>query len=462
MKLTVIGGAGVRTPLLMSALARRQEAIGLDSVVLMDLDESKLELFGPLSRYVAESVGGTFTLSWTSDAREALTGAGAVITTIRGGSEHGRVVDESIALQHGVLGQETTGPGGFAMALRSIPAVSVYAAMMRDICPDAWLMNFTNPAGLVAQGLTEAFPDLKIVGICDTPIGLHREVAAAFGRPAEEVPIRFAGLNHLSWLLSAEVDGENVVPRIVADPSLIARIHQLGLFEPELIRLIGSLPNEYLYFYYYREQALGHIQAAGETRGRQVQRLSAELLRDLAEIVPAEHPQRAWTRYRQYLNSRHGTYMSTETGGATHFAAPEEAEEERTPTAEEGEGYAGVALDILTAAQGHESRMVANVPNRGAIPGMRDDDVVEIACRCDSSGLHPLPSGPLPEDALLLMQQVKRYERLTVEAIRTHSRELAVEALMAHPLVGSYSLARGLVTDYLEAHRDAVGEWPAA
>jgi 6-phospho-beta-glucosidase len=182
------------------------------------------------------------------------------------------------------------------------------------------------------------------------------------------------------------------------------------------------------------------------------------LIGDLRRIDPATHPERAWERFTAYLDSRHGTYMAAETAsGGMH------AEEKGEPKkkGEEGEGYAGVALDIVTSSQGEAREIVANVPNRGAVPGMADDDVVEVACRSDRSGLHPIPLDSVPQDALLLMQQVKRYERLTVEAVRTRSRECAVEALMNHPLVGSYSLARSLVDAYLDAHRQYVGEWAA-
>jgi 6-phospho-beta-glucosidase len=440
----------------MPAFARRQRELDLEDVVLVDQDEARLSMMGPLCRYVAERNDAEFDLRWTSDAREGLEGAGAVITTIRVGGEQGRVLDETIALERGVLGQETTGPGGFAMALRTIPAVARYAEMMQSICPDAWLLNFTNPAGLVAQALTLRFPEMKIVGICDTPSGMHRRVAAAFGLPATEVPVRFFGLNHLSWMAEAMVDGENVVPRVIADPALARQVPELALFDGDLLRLLGMLPNEYLYFYYYREQALAHIQTAGETRGEQVRRLSASLLHDLRESDPAANPERAWRRYRSYLNNRHGTYMATETASAGMLA--EEADEP-AEDGDEGEGYAGVALDILTATSGEPRNLVVNVPNRGAIPGMQHDDVVEVACRVDADGIWPIPIPPVHEDELLLMRQVKRYERLTVEAVSTHSRECAVRALMSHPLVGSYSLAGSLVDAYLSAHAEHVGQW---
>lgn len=453
MKLTVIGGGGVRAPLLMPALARRQEVIDLQEVVLLDTDEAKLQAIGALTQWAADRCGAAYTVVRTSDPVSALTGADAVITTLRAGSEDARVQDERIALENGVLGQETTGAGGFAMALRTVPAVSSYARMMRDYCPDAWLLNFTNPAGLVAQALTEEFPDLKVVGICDSPGGLWRAVASAFGRSIVDVPVRFFGLNHLSWMAEARVDGENVVPRIIADDRLRDRVPEVAYFDPDLLRLIGLLPNEYLYYYYYRDRAVANIRAAGETRGEQVRRLSATLARDLREIDPVANPAAAWERYRQYLGERHGTYMAAETGTTSERNTTEEE------PSYEGEGYAGVALDILAAAGGQPATLIANVPNRGAITGMADDDVVETVCRCDDSGLCPIEQGEPPPDELLLMQQVKRYERLTVQAIRERSRDLATEALMVHPLIGSYSVAQGLVDAYLAAHREHVGEW---
>ncbi|HEX6509804.1 MAG TPA: glycoside hydrolase [Chloroflexota bacterium] len=455
MKLTVIGGAGVRSPLLMPALARRQGAIDLRQVVLVDRDEAKLEVMGPLCRYSAQRAGGEFEVAWTADARDALPGSSAVITTIRPGAEAGRVADERIALEHGVLAQETTGAGGFAMALRTIPAVTEIARQMQELCPDAWLLNFTNPAGLVVQALVTSFPDLKIVGICDTPTSMRRQVAAAFGRTAPEISVRFFGLNHLSWMAEATVDGENLVPRLLEDPALTSRLPELALFDRPLLQMLGMLPNEYLYFYYYRDRATANIGAAAETRGRQVQRLSGKLLRDLREIDPARRPEAAWDRYMRYLDSRHGTYLAMESGRDTERDAPPEKEEQ----GDEGEGYGGVAIDILATAAGGESELVVNVPNQGAIPGMSADDVVEVACRCDSAGLHPLALDTVPEDELLLMQAVKRYERLTVEAVATHSRERAVEALMVHPLVGSYTAAQSLVDAYLAEHRQDVGDW---
>lgn len=455
MKLTVIGGAGVRMPLFIQSLVRRAPAMGVERVTLMDEQEEKLRLIGALCRDLVRRAGEPVTLEMTTDAREALRGASFVVTTIRAGNEAGRVLDERIALRHGVLGQETTGPGGFAMALRSIPAILRYADLMAEICPEAWLLNFTNPAGLVAQAIAMARPAMRVAGICDTPPSMTRAVAAALGHAVEDLEFSFFGLNHLSWLAAARLKGEDLLPRLLADDALLTSLPDEP-FDPALMRLVGMIPNEYLYYYYYRERAVANILAAGESRGEQVARLSARLIDDLRAADPERDPERGFAVYRAYLGTRRGSYMAAETGGRIERGADE------ATLASEHEGYAGVALAVMGAAtSGGRHRLILNVPNRGALHGMRDEDVVETACEVDAQGAHPLPAGPIPEHALLLMQQVKRYERLTVDAIATRSRDLAVQALMAHPLVGSYSLATALVDEYLAAHRAFVGEWEA-
>lgn len=453
MKLTIIGGGGVRTPLFITGLARKAAALGLEQVTLMDEQEEKLRLIGALCRHLLHQAGDPVKLELTTDPRHALTGADFVVTTIRVGNEAGRALDERIALRHGVLGQETTGPGGFAMALRSIPAILGYADLMAELCPTAWLLNFTNPAGLVAQAIADARPGMRVAGICDTPPTMLRVVSEALGHAPEELDVTFFGLNHLSWLASARFQGEDLLPGLLADDNALRALPDEP-FDPALTRLVGMIPNEYLYYYYYREQAVANILAADESRGEQVARLSGKLIEDLRTIDPEAHPEQGMAAYRAYLGTRRGSYMAAETGGQMDRGADELA------LAEGNEGYAGVALAVMGAVvAGGRHRLILNVPNRGAITGMADDDVVEAVCEVDGTGAHPVPVGTVPEHALLLMQQVKRYERLTVAAIAGRSRSFAVEALMAHPLVGSYSLATALVDEYLAAHAPYVGHW---
>ena len=455
MKLTIIGGGGVRTPLFIQALLKRAPALGLKTVALMDLQEEKLRLIGALCQELVRRAGDPVELQLTTDPRAALAGAGFVVTTIRVGNEAGRVLDERVALRHGVLGQETTGPGGFAMALRSIPAILGYADLMAELCPEAWLLNFTNPAGLVAQAIAVARPNMRVAGICDTPNSMIREVAHALGEPAENLDIGFFGLNHLSWVTHARRDGKDLLPKLLASDALLGAMGDFP-FDPALVRLIGMIPNEYLYYYYYRERAVANIIAAGSTRGEQVLALSRALLDNLRAADPERHPERGMAVFQQYILTRRSSYMAAETGGTIDRSA----EIEQTLSQEGGEGYAGVALAVMAAVvAGGTHKLVLNVPNNGALPTLRDDDVIESICDVDAAGARPQQAGELPEPALRLVQQVKLYERLTVQAAARRSRDLAVQALMAHPLVGSYSLATVLVEEYLAAHSDFVGRW---
>ena len=460
MKLTLIGGGGVRSPLFVSTALRWHARIGLSELCLFDIDARKLALFGALCRELVRRGGDPFTLTTTTDARQALSGVAHAVTAIRVGFEQGRALDERIALRHGVLGQETTGPGGFAMALRSIPAILGYAELLQQLSPGAWMFNFTNPAGLVTQALREAGYE-RTVGICDGANAAQSSLAQWACVPESRLRAEVFGLNHLSWCRSAWLDGEDLLPKALNDDAYL--LHAQRLFEPALVRMLGMHLNEYLYYYYYAEQALGAITAQAQTRGEEILELNTRLIEQLEETGVERAPERALRAFFGYEQRRGATYMHYARGGtgaaeADHppifDASNEDAgifDAEIPPEA--GEGYAGVALGLIEALQtGRPLYTALNVPNQGAIPGMLDEDVVEVSCRVDGSGVHPLPVGAVPAPQLGLMQAVKLYERLTLQAIRDHSRQLAVQALMAHPLVLSYSRASSLVAEYLAAH----------
>jgi 6-phospho-beta-glucosidase len=457
MKLTLIGGGGVRAPLFVMTLLRWQERIGATELCLMDIDERKLGLIGALCRELAHRAGDPFTIRTTTDAQEALTGADHVVTTIRAGFEQARATDERIALRHGVLGQETTGPGGFAMALRSIPAILGYAQLMQEVSPTAWMYNFTNPAGLVTQALRDdGFT--RTIGICDGANGGQAAIASWAGVEMRQVRSEVFGLNHLSWCRQAWIEGQDVLPLALGDERFL-REHQ-RLFAPELVRMIGMHLNEYLYYYYYAEQALAAISGEGMTRGEEIVELNHRLLEQLEVIGVERDPERALRTFFGYEKRRGATYMHYAYGGQRIEEANRKQIFDTDIPTEAGEGYAGVALSIIEALESGKPLYTAlNIPNEGSISGMAADDVVEVSSCVDSSGVHPLEIGTVPAPQLRLMQAVKLYERLTVQSVREHSRALAIEALMAHPLVLSYSRAKLLVDEFLAAHRAYVGEW---
>lgn len=458
MKITVLGGGGVRTPLLVAAVMRRAARIGLRELCLMDIDADKLQLAGQLSRIVGTLLGSDLKITTTTDPRQAMSGAAYVITSIRVGNEQGRILDERIALRYGVLGQETTGPGGFAMALRSIPALLGYARLIEEYSPGAWMFNFTNPAGLVTQALYDS-GFKRTVGICDgANAGQHAAAHHLHVEPGE-IRAEVFGLNHLSWVRRLWYKGEDVLPRLLADPSFVSG-SSMNIFPPALIEHTGMWINEYLYYYYAADQAVRSIHADEMTRGEEIKELNSRLLEQLRAFDVEAQPERALRIYHHYNQRRGATYMHYARANAPSMEEADQSAVEGMFDASEGEGYAGVALDLIEAMQRNETLYTAvNVPNAGAITPMRESDVVEVSCVVDRDGVRPLAVGQIPEAQAALMRSVKHYERLTVEAALTRSRRTAILALMAHPLVLSYPLAEKLVDDYLVAHAAHLGDW---
>lgn len=454
IKLTIIGGGGVRTPRLIPSLVKRAERLGLRQLVLMDNDAEKLDLIGGLCRSMA--VDAPFDITLTTDAREAISGAQHVITAIRPGLEAGRALDERICFDHGVLGQETTGAAGFAMAMRSIPAILNYARLVSELgAPGAWIYNFTNPAGLVAQALHDAGVT-RIVGICDSANGAQHAVSRFLKTPMNRVHHTVYGLNHLSWTRSVRVDpdadgkgGEEVFPALLFDQSFVQSTH-MQMFAPGLRAWQSAFLNEYLHYFYHRDEALAALLKKPETRGQETMRLTHSLLERLR--ILRDDPEGSLQAYRDVMGQRGRTYMAHARGGADRV--------KMEPVGDDEEGYAAVALGCVEAIQNNILHYTGlNVPNAGAIEGMAADDVVEVGCWIDAEGIRPEPVGVVRPDQLLLMQSVKQYERLAARAILQRDRGLAVQALAVHPLVGSYPLAEKLVSAFLMAHAPIVGDW---
>jgi 6-phospho-beta-glucosidase len=457
MKLTVIGGGSVRSPRLIPSLVHRAAKLDLQELWLMDIDGDKLQLIGGLCQAMARQMNAPFKVVLTTDAREAIEGASHIITSIRPGFEQGRATDERIAFKHGVLGQETTGAAGFAMAMRSLPAILDYCRLADEIAPGAWFYNFTNPAGLVAQGLHYAGVQ-RVIGICDSANGAQNAASRYLNVPLAQVRHQVFGLNHLSWTRSVRVDpdpdgqgGEEVLPALLSDPTFIQSTH-MAMFDPDLRESLGMYLNEYLHYFYHRDEALATLLAKPETRGEEVIHLTNELMERLKAVDAANNAEAGLAVWHEVMGKRTGSYMAH----ARHDAP----RPKMAPVGGDDEGYSGVALGCVQAIQTGEVLFTGlNVPNNGTIAGMEDDDVVEVSCTVDAQGPHPIAVGEVPEGQYLLMRDIKRYERLAAQSILQRSRKLAVEALTAHPLIGSYPLSKALVNDFLEAHRDLIGTW---
>jgi 6-phospho-beta-glucosidase len=449
MKIAVLGAAGVRTPLIVRAMAGRAR-LELDELALMDTDGDRLEIIAALTDSLAGRL--PFQVIRTTDAAVALRDADFVITTFRVGGIESRIIDERVPLSLGVLGQETTGPGGFAMGLRTLPVLFDYLSMMETLCPDAWLINFANPAGMLAEAAVRA-GWRRTVGICDAPSGMTRMGARLLNIPAEDIHLDYFGLNHLGWIRAAYYRGQNLLPQFFDPESEMGRQALPGLpFDRDFLRSLGMVPNEYLYYYYHARQAVQNILTAGETRGEQVAALNRALFDQLGGLRARNNPHGMLAAYRNYLDARQRTYMTGETG-MSHALPGEDV------IADEEHGYAGVALDLIESLNGAGSRrMILNVANRGSITGMDAQDVVEVPAIVGEDYVQPLAVGEAPSHCLGLMLVVKAFEQLTIQAALENSYEAALHALTIHPLVQDVGLARRILDGYITEH---AGIFPA-
>ena len=448
MKLVILGGGGFRVPLVHGALLRDSAQRRVTEVVLHDTDATRLAVMRQVLAAQADALAGARGTSSTSpeppavtattDLDRALDGADFVFSAMRVGGLEGRTADERIALDLGLLGQETTGPGGVGYGLRTVPVALDVAERVRRHAPDAWVINFTNPAGLVTQAMQSVLGD-RVVGICDSPLGLAKRAAGALGRDLADLEIDYAGLNHLGWLTALRLDGRDLLPDLLADEAALGAIEEGHLFGTEWLRDLGCLPNEYLFYYYFTRDAIAQIAGAAQTRGEYLVDQQAAFY-----AAVAGSPGQAWQRWDAVRRERNATYMQetreSSDGGDSH---------ERSAADVEGGGYEGVALALMAAiARDEPARLILNVRNAGAVPGLPDDAVVEVPCSVDASGPVPARVSPLTGHALGLVQQVKAVDELVIRAATEQSRSLAVQAFALHPLVDSVTVARELVTAY--------------
>jgi len=457
MKLTFIGAGGVRTPLVIQSILAFQNRLPLDTVCMMDIDPERLELM-KLACKPRLANGAKFNIEWTTDAKKAISGADFIVTTFREGSLESRVIDEQVPLKYGVLGQETTGPGGFAMALRTVPVILKYVEMIRKWAPNAWLLNFTNPAGILTEAITRIAGFEHAVGICDNPSAMLRAAAGFLKVEPDKLFPEYYGINHLGWMRALYLNGKNMVPQMICAIKESGEFLEHFPFDINEIEALGSIPNEYVYFYYYPKKSVDNLLRSGQSRAMQILPFNQELYASLRRIRDEEEdPKKIQAVYLHYLAQRQGTYMTLETGQQTQLISDFEKEKEQEMVEvmdESAEGYSAVALNIIEALTAKPKVMILNVPNRGALPGMADDDVVETTVLVGNGVIRPFAMGTLPYADLGLMKTVKAYERLTIDAAVKDSYPLALKALTLHPLVPGYDIAKNILDDYLAQHGD--------
>ena len=412
LKIAVVGGGSTYTPELVEGFATREDRLPLDELVLFDVDQERLGVVGGLAGRMLARAGWGGRLVQTGRLQEAIDGADFVVVQLRVGGQAMRLVDETLPLEFGCVGQETTGPGGFAKALRTVPVVLELAEeTARRGAAGAWLVDFTNPVGIVTQALLDQ--GHRAIGLCNSAIGFQRQFAAHLGVPPERVELEHVGLNHLTWERAVRVDGVDRLPELLdRHGEEIAR--DLGL-PVALLRTLGVVPSTYLRYYYATSEVLDE-QRRRPSRAEQV----AEIERGLLEL----YRDPALDTKPELLERRGGAFYSE----------------------------AAAAL-VASLHAGTGDLQVVDVRNDGTLPGLPDDAVVEVPARIDSAGAHPLPLAPLAPELLGLVQQAKAYEVLAVQAAVRGDRNVALKALLANPLVGEYRVAAPLLEALLEASR---------
>ncbi len=453
MKIAVIGGGGVRSVFLAKSIAARSEELKINELVFMDNDEKKLRIYGTMAKKTSNLICPSLDFKITTNAVEAVENADYVITTIRVGGDDMRVKDERAALNMGVLGQETTGAAGLSFAMRSISALADYCELIKKHAKKGCkVFNFTNPAGVVSQTLRDMGYDFTY-GICDAPSGMLRSFEKLYGAEEGSAKGEIYGLNHLSYFTSIKINGKEMIDEIINNDDAYEKT-DLRYFEKDLLKSRKSVLNEYLYYFYYREKALANILNADKTRGEQIAEINRHMTAELEKVDIENDFETALGIFEHWYGERENNYMASETG-----IKRKEPWKFDIFGKDDG-GYAGVALKFIEIAiSGKTDSMILCVPNNGAIEGLLDSDVVEITCDIDKNGAVPHRFGKVDEQNLELIRRVKNYERLASEAIRTKSREKAIEALTLHPLVNSYSIAKELTDKYIEYNKEYTGEW---
>lgn len=423
LKVAVIGGGSTYTPELINGFIERKDTFPLDELWLMDISQERLDIVGRFAQRMVAAKGAPFQVILTTNQREAVRDASYVITQLRVGMMEARRNDEYLGHRHGLIGQETTGVGGMAKALRTIPVILNVARDMREVgAPGALLANFTNPAGLVTEALMRYAPDVTAVGVCNVAIG----VSMGFIRGLEEelhenidlrrTSLKTLGLNHLTWHYGFSVDGEALFPRILSRFIERLRAEEHPEWDPATIDTLRMIPNYYLQYFYYTEKKLAAQQSWPPSRAEQVQAIEENLLREYAEPERTEPP--------EDLMQRGGAYYST------------------------------VATQLLNSHYNNlGEEHVVNTRHNGAVAGWPADWVLEMPCKIDAAGAHPLPAEALPPSCFGLVAQVKSFEILTAEAAFTGSRSAAYQALLAHPLGPSADKIQEVLDDLLETNR---------
>ncbi|WP_275558372.1 6-phospho-beta-glucosidase [Streptomyces sp. 5-6(2022)] len=415
MKLAVVGGGSTYTPELIDGFARLRDVLPLEELVLVDPAADRLELVGGLARRIFAKQGHPGTISWTDDLDAGVDGADAVLLQLRVGGQAARNQDETWPLECGCVGQETTGAGGLAKALRTVPVVLDIAERVRRRNPDAWIVDFTNPVGIVTRALLTA--GHRAVGLCNVAIGFQRKFAKLLGVDPGEVTLEHVGLNHLTWERAVRVggtDGEDVLPKLLAEHG--EAIAEDLRMPRTLVSRLGVVPSYYLRYYYQHDAVVRELRSK-PSRAAEVAAIERELLEMYGDPALDEKP--------ELLGKRGGAF------------------------------YSEAAVDLTSSLLGDTGEVrIVNTFNEGTLPFLSDDAVIEVPAAVNAQGAKPLPVRPLEPLFAGLVANVTAYERLALEAALKGGRERVFQALLSHPLIGQIEYAEKLTDDLIAHNRE--------
>jgi len=411
VKLCVVGAGSTYTPELVDGLVRMRDLLPVEQLAFVDTDERRLEILTAMTRRMLARGGARIEVAPTTRLEEAAEGAAAVLVQLRVGGQAARIVDDSLPLRCGCIGQETTGFGGLAKALRTVPVVLELAERARRVAPDAWIVDFTNPVGIVTKALLDA--GHKAIGLCSAAMVFQRHFAKVLDVPPETVELDHVGLNHLTWELGVRVSGRELLPELTT--TYVDRVAPAAGLPPELVRRLGVVPSYYLHYFWDHDELVEHARTH-ESRAEEVRAIEAELLHLYEDEAVDEKP--------ELLGRRGGAF------------------------------YSDAAVELMASLLGTSTadRHVVNVRNRGTLPFLADDAVVEVPARVRPGAVEPLPVPQLEPTYRGLVAHVSAYEELALEAALHGGRERVFRALLAHPLVGQTRQADALTDLLLEAN----------
>lgn len=421
LTVAVIGGGSSYTPEIVEGFINKYAEMPIHKLWLVDIEEGrhKLEIVGALAKRMVEKAGLPIEVELTLDRRQAIAGADFVTTQMRVGLLEARRRDEHIPISHGVIGQETTGPGGMLKALRTIPVILDICRDIEELAPNAWMLNFTNPAGIVTEAV-QKHSRVKTVGLCNSPINFQKFLAKQYGVSEREVLPEFVGINHLHWITAAYVNGEDKLKEMISGGKDYSATNVTAFdWDVDFLKSLDALPTYYLRYFYMTDTMLAEMKASQEkngTRADVVSRVESELFELYKDVNLTEKPKQ--------LEQRGGAYYSEAAVNLMHALYTDKR-------------------DIQTL----------NVRNGGIFPFLPEDASIEVNCVVTAQGPIPLPPQRVPEPIKGLLHAVKTYESLTIEAAVQGDRGIALQAMVHHPLVPSVAVAKLLLDEMLEANR---------